>query len=188
LKGSRITTTAIDYHPVKPSLGDRVNVRMIAVVVVFSLLVGWPVHNLIKGELNHGIEKVGDHFVVDLKALGNFPFDAVTGTLDNVPPRYRQLDGKRVVLEGFMVVRNDASDDVNKFQLVYNVQICCFRGPPQVQERVFCTVPHGGTTRLYPQNEEIRIYGTLHANADRESPGDRLEMLYTLDVERVEPL
>jgi hypothetical protein len=53
---------------------------------------------------------------------------------------------------------------------------------------VFGFVPHGGTVTLYPQNEQVRLFGVLHVNADRESPDSKLEMLYTLDVERVEPL
>ena len=182
-----MSNTVIDYHPVKRPLGERINFRMLTVVAVFSLLVGWPVYKMVKGELNHGVEKVGDLYQVDLKSLGNFPFNDMTGTLDNVPPHYRDLDGKRVALEGFMVPQNEAGDKVNAFQFVYNVQRCCFNGPPQVQERVFGSVPHGGTVDLYPQNEEIRVFGVLHVKPDK-NPAGKVETLYTMDVERAEPL
>ena len=90
-----------------------------------------------RGLYNKGIEWHGDYADVDLKAMGNFPFSPAAGTRDDVPARWRALDGKRVQLEGFMWSPVSAGTRGTEFQFVYNINICCIGGPPQVQERVF---------------------------------------------------
>src|SRR6059058_2076282 len=80
---------------------------------------------------------------VDLKALGNFPFDQNNGSINDIPPAFRALEGKKVLLDGFMYSPRNAGDKGHEFQLVYNVTKCCFSGPPQVQERVYGYVHSG---------------------------------------------
>jgi hypothetical protein len=179
-------STVVDYQPVKRPIGERINFRMLTIVVVFSLLVGVPVYHFVKAQMSHGIERDGDLLRVDLKSLGNFPFNDMTGTLDNVPVDYRNLDGKRVALEGFVVPLNDAADKVTAFQFVYNIQKCCFGGPPLVQERVFGNANKIGGIDYFPA-QETRIYGTLHVKTERSSMG-KIESLYTMDVESEEQL
>jgi hypothetical protein len=177
-------STVVDYQPVKRPIGERINFRMLTIVLVFTALVGVPVYNFVKAQLTHGIEKDGDLLRVDLKSMGNFPFNDMTGTLQNVPADYRKLDGQRVALEGFMVPLNQAGDKIDAFQFVYNIQKCCFGGPPLVQERVFSFDRHGGID--YSQ-EEIRIIGTLHVKPFK-NPTGKIESLYTMDVDHAEPL
>jgi hypothetical protein len=179
-------STTIDYQPVKRPIGERINFRMLTIIVIFSALVGWPVYSFVKAQMDHGIERDGDLLRVDLKSLGNFPFNDSTGSIDNVPPQYRALDGKRVALEGFIFSGNGAGDRVNSFQFVYNIQKCCFGGPPLVQERVFAVVPHNGLIDYLP--DEVRIIGTLHVKPEKDSEVSKINKLYTMDVERVEPL
>ena len=86
-------------------------------------------------------------------------------------------------LVGQMYVDTSTAPVVDRFQLVYSIQNCCFNGPPKVQERVFAQVPPGG--RKVPVFGSLaKIYGTLHVRADREN--GRVVSLYTLDVEKVE--
>src|ERR1700753_1014624 len=94
-----------------PSLGERINFRMIAVAAVMLFLVGYPVYEYVSASMNHGIEDVGNGLKkVDLKSLGNFPFDDSAGTLNDIPQRWRDLNGKKVILEGFMFNGNSAGD------------------------------------------------------------------------------
>jgi hypothetical protein len=176
------TNPVIDYGTKRP-LSDRINFRLLTIVAIFSLLVGIPVYNFIKIQVTHGIERDGNLFRVDLKKMGYFPFDEMTGTLNDVPPDFQKLDGKEVALEGFMFDPNGAGTQVHAFQLVYNIQKCCFSGPPKVQERVFAISRAG----VDYSNEEIRAVGTLHVKLEKDETG-KILAVYTMDVKRVEPL
>jgi hypothetical protein len=179
-------SNVVDYQPVKRPIAERINFRMLTIVAVFSLLVGIPVYNFVKAQISHGIEKDGDIYRVDLKSLGNFPFNDSSGTVDNIPPEFRKLDGKRVALEGFIWAGDGAGDKVNSFQFVYNIAKCCFGGPPLVQERVFATVPNDGSVDYLP--DEIRIIGTLHVSTQKDPEVGKILKVYTIDVEKTEPL
>src|SRR5437763_2495423 len=118
----------------KTPLSERINLRMVLVAAVALFLIGYPVYTYVSAARSHGISRQGDLQVVDLKALGNFPFDESNSTIKDIPPVYRELDGKRVALDGFMYAGNSAGDEVSAFQFVYNITKCCFNGPPRVQE------------------------------------------------------
>jgi hypothetical protein len=167
----------------KVPLSERFNFRLIFFFGFIALLIGYPVWTLIDAQLSHGIRNVGGGYKeVNLKAMGNFVFDAQNGTVNDVPPQYRQLDGQKVVLVGEMY--GDGSfGEARRFQLVYSIAKCCFGGPPKVQERVFCIVPKDGTVPLL--GGQARITGTLHVAAQKD--GDTINSLYTLDVHKVEP-
>ncbi len=179
-----MTTPVVDYQGKRP-LSERINFRLLTIAVVFSLLVGIPVYNFVKLQVSHGIERNGDRFDVDLKKMGFFDFDEHSGTIDNVPPDYRKLDGKEIALEGFIAPTSVSSDKINAFELVYNVAKCCYGGPPKVQERVFAYVPNG-TIDYTP--DEIRIIGTLHVVLNKDKDTGKIVTVYTMDVKRAEPL
>ncbi len=179
------TSSVVDYG-VKRPLSERINFRLLTIIAVFSLLVGIPVYSFIKIQLTHGIAKNGQRYDVDLKKMGYFPFNDSTGTLNDIPPDYRSLDGKEVALEGFIYPTDGSGDQVHSFQLVYNIQKCCFSGPPQVQERVFAVVPNNGMVDY--STEEIRAIGTLHVILNRDQETGKIITVYTMDIKRVEPL
>jgi len=120
---------------------------------------------------------------VDLKSLGNFAFPESYGTREDVPLRWRSLDGKRVALEGFMYDAASARESRN-FQFVYNRTKCCFNGPPLVQERVFAGVPNGSVPYF---DEECRLVGKLRVNVVNPT-GDKVDSVFEVNVERIEPL
>jgi hypothetical protein len=174
----------IDYG-VKRPLSERINFRMLTVIGVFLLLVGIPVYQFLSAEMTHGIQKDGSLYRVNLKQMGYFPFNDMTGTVNDIPPEFRKLDGKEVALEGFIFPMDGSGDKVHSFQLVYNIQKCCFSGPPQVQERVFAVVPNGSVDY---NPEEIRAIGTVHVVLNRDRDTGKIITVYTMDVHRVEPL
>jgi hypothetical protein len=159
---------------------------MIAVVGVVLFLVGYPIYTYLDAAITGGIENAGNGMKkVDLKALGNFPFDDKTSTIKDVPQKWRDLDGKKVILEGFMYAGNSAADNVNRFQFVYNVQKCCFGGPPRVQERVFTVVPGGSVPYLY--GYMVRCTGTLHVEVKKDDAGTT-NAVYIMQLDKMEQL
>jgi len=159
-----------------------INARLIIFLAIVSFPFFWFGYVIVNQTLTGGIQHHGDYSEVDLKSLGNFPLDGSNGTLNDIPSRWRDLDGKRVLLEGFMYAPNAAGDTVRNFQFVYNITKCCFNGPPLVQERVFVMAP-GGEVPYY--SDLVRVVGTLHVNVVKEA--GIIKSVYTLDLEKVSP-
>lgn len=162
----------------------RPNPRMLLVLLVLVLPLGYMVYTFVNLSIHNGIEQVGAYKQVDLKSMGNFPFDEIAGSEKDVPEVYRNLDGQKVLLVGQMYSGTSAGDRVPEFQLVYSIAKCCFGGPPRVQERVFAHAPQGRTVPLY--DGLAKIYGTLHVRTDKA--GGKIISLYDLDVEKVEAM
>jgi hypothetical protein len=162
-----------------------VNFRILIFSTVFLILIGTPVYVFVKASVTGGIETVGDLKEVDLKAMGNFPFDDVNGTVNDIPQRYRELDGKTVLLKGQVFADAEAGDRMTRFQLVYSIMECCFQGPPKVQERVFVEVPRGMTVpNLNGRYASVR--GSLRIDLNRQE--GRATQLYVLEAEELRPL
>ncbi len=158
--------TATANNPTKPRrpLSQRINFRMIAVAAIVLFLVGYPIYTYLDETVTGGVHNIGNGMKsVDLKALGNFPFDEKTSTIKDIPEKWRALDGQKVVLEGFMYAGTSAADNINNFQFVYNVAKCCFGGPPRVQEPRLDLRPQWRNSPLLLQ----RI-GTLHRHPSRQ--------------------
>lgn len=130
-----------------------------------------------------GIHQKDGLAAVDLKSLGNFVFDGKFGTLSDVPSKWRNLDGKRIALEGSMYDPYSAGR-TRDFQFVYSITDCCFKGAPLVQERVFA---HVSASDVRFHREECRIIGKLKV-AVHNPTGELVDSVYSLEVERIEPL
>jgi hypothetical protein len=165
--------------PAKQGINYRL-ILFIAVVGLPLLGVSWL---MVRGLLTKGITWHGDYAEVDLKALGNFPFSANNGATDDVPERWRALDGKKVELKGFMFSPQSAGDRGNQFQFVYNVSKCCFNGPPLVQERVYA---HSRADMpIYSMYDCAKIVGILHVRVIRGKDG-AIHSVFDMDVQHVE--
>lgn len=164
----------------------RVNVRLmvfLAVIAVpFLLIAGLFIRNAMSG----GVIDRGGYKDVDLKALGNFPFSNLGGTIQDVPEQFRKLDGQKVRLTGFMYSPEAAGDYGNRFEFVYNVNKCCFNGPPQVHERVFCKAKRGSP--IFENWVFVETIGTLHVRLVRDPETQVIKSVYDLDVETVRQL
>jgi len=158
-----------------------INLRLVMFIVLVSAPFVWCSYIGLRYVMNNGIEDHGEYKKVDLKALGFFNFDQANGTINDVPPQFRALDGKKVMLEGFMWSPTSATR-LHDFQFVYNVQKCCFNGPPLVQERVFVSCP-AGKSIPYVDNY-MKMIGTLHV--DVKKVDGVITSVYTMDVERGE--
>lgn len=161
----------------------RINFRMIIFAAVVLALVGAPVYIYLDSRLSGGIKNHGDYLEVDLKAMSNFPFDQINGTVNDIPQRFRDLDGKRVMVEGEIWAPNSAGNDLRNFELVYSIAKCCFSGPPQIQHFVQ-SKPVKGTIPYY--SGLVRVVGTLHVNVQKA--GGQVSSVYQLQVESVDPV
>jgi len=184
-----MTTTTLGYAPPSRPRGRRkINFRLIAFLAVAAAPFAWFLYVFLDSTLTGGIHQYKDYAAVDLKSLGNFPFNDMTGTIQDVPPRWRALNGKRIELKGFIFAGWSAGPTVQDFEFVYNIQKCCFGGPPQVQERVFAHVPDSAPPAPNDSYDMMRLVGILHVNAEKDPQTGKVNKLYTLDVEKVEPL
>ncbi len=157
---------------------SKITLRLFLFIAVIASPFVWATYAGARLLLNGGIEDLGSYKKVDLKALGFFNFDNMTGTINNVPARYRNLDGQKVALEGYMWAP-DSSVRAHNFQFVFNVAMCCFQGPPLVQERVFA---HSSVARPFV-GRECQIIGTLHVRIEKNEVGT-ITSVYTMDVDK----
>src|SRR5437588_6630809 len=104
----------------KVPLSERINLRMIVFIAIIALLVGYPVYILISEQLSGGIHTSGGYVETNLKAMGNFEFSETNGTITDVPQKWRELDGKKLILVGEINPANEATNEIHRFQLVYN--------------------------------------------------------------------
>ena len=168
---------------VKVPLSERINIRMIVFFGVIGLLIGYPVYWFVHEQLTGGISDAGGGYKeVDLKAMSLFPFDQVNGEITDIPQKWRDLDGQKVILEGEMWQPYSANNQVAGFDLCYSIAKCCFSGPPQVQHFIQSKVVKGKTVEYY--SGLVKATGTLHVNVKTDA--GKVASVYQLDVERVE--
>ena len=155
--------------------------RGLMLVATAVFLFAYPTYvytwNLITGGITHQ----GDLLKVDLQAMSGFEMDQDAGTNDDIPQRYRQLNGKRVLLTGQMWEPYVADGKIHNFTLVYSITNCCFNGPPKVQHFIQATVLPGRIVELFQRFR--RRVGTLHVGV-RSGEG-HVQSVYRIDVEKV---
>jgi hypothetical protein len=175
--------------PKPKPLSQRINWAMAArvgvVVALVLALVGYALKVTYESVIQGGVVSSGDHYRVELKQMSNFEMDQANGTVADVPERFRNLDGKKVVLEGEVAPGGMSSGDmVKQFSLCYSVAKCCFGGPPRVQHFVACSA--GG--RPMPNFDgagPVRVFGTLHIKVYKTDVGT-IDSIFQMDVEHIE--
>ena len=177
----------LDYSPpkTKPAarpLSERLNLRLWIFLAIVAVPFGWAMWMVFGQDV---ITKHGDYYAVDLKGMGNFPFDARRDDERVIPKDVRALDGKKVRFEGEMYAPSEASQYVHDFQLVYSIVACCMGGPPKVQERVFAFVPESKRIGNY-SGQQVTCTGTLHVKVVKDNTGETVSV-FTMDVDDVKP-
>jgi hypothetical protein len=181
-----VTTPAA---PRPKPLSQRINWAMAArvgvVVALVLALVGYALKVTYESVIQGGVVSAGDHYRVELKQMSNFDMDQTLGTVADVPERFRDLDGKKVILEGEVAPGGiSAGDMVKQFSLCYSVAKCCFGGPPRVQHFVACSAG-GRPMPNYDGAGPVRVYGTLHIKVIKTDVGT-IASIFQMDVERIE--
>jgi hypothetical protein len=182
-----MTTTTLRSKPVKRRLSKRINFRLLGFSAFVLLLIGYPMYIYLHEELTGGIVKVqGKPTQVDLRAMSLFNFDQINGRLEDVPAKFRELDGTKVILTGEMYVPDSAADDVDHFQLCYSIAKCCFSGPPQVQHFVISKTRGGQKVPHY--GGLVSVTGTLHVKVIPNPAAGKIDSVYQMEVDQVEPM
>jgi hypothetical protein len=158
---------------------------MVFFLLVVLALVGYPVYVFVEAAVTGGIRDRGDYKEVDLKAMSLFHFDQNTGTIDDVPDKWRALDGQKVKVVGEMWQPYSAGNLVGRFELVYSIAKCCFSGPPQIQHFVQCLVSPGKTVGYH--TGPVEVTGTMHVKVTRDEAG-KITGVYHMEVESVRPV
>ena len=157
--------------------------RTMALIGTAIFLFGYPIFEYADVWWTGGITHRGSLLVVDLKALSSFEMDQDNGTDNDIPQRYRQLDGKKVLLVGQMYDPYAADDgQVRLFTLVYSITNCCFNGPPKVQHFIQATVPPGKSVSD-STGDFVSVIGTLHVGV--QSAEGHVQSVYRIDVDSV---
>ncbi len=172
---------------IKVPLSERINVRMLVFIGVLALIVGYPVYILIDAQVSGGIRNVaGGYKQVDLKAMSSFNFDQANGNLNDIPEKWRDLNGQKVVLYGEMWQPYSANNEVAGFDLCYSIAKCCFSGPPQVQHFVQSKVTNGKSVEAY--DGLVKVTGTLRVDVKKDREAGKVVSVYQLDCDSVEPV
>ncbi|HZZ45094.1 MAG TPA: hypothetical protein VFE58_19310 [Tepidisphaeraceae bacterium] len=180
-----MTTVTTSSNPKVP-LSERINIRMIVFASVVLLLIGTPVYIYLDSVLSGGIHHHGDIIEVDLKAMSNFPFDQQNGTINDIPKEFRDLDGKRVQVQGEIYAPDSASENIDHFDLVYSIAKCCFAGPPQIQHFVHSKVKDGGTVPY--MNGLVQAVGILKVDVKHDEKTGKVSQVYAMQIESVKQL
>lgn len=181
-----MTTISSTVPPIRRPLSERFNLRILVFVAVFGFLLGAPAYIYLKSVLSGGIEQRGDYYDVDLKAMSVFPFDQNNGKIEDVPQKWRDLNGKTVVLVGEMAPNSQKAVGLDqKFDLVYSVAKCCYSGEPQIQHFVKVTLPSTSTVN-YSGAGAMQVRGTLRVEVTKDPETGKINGVYHVVAERVE--
>jgi len=166
----------------------RINYRVVLLGAIALLFIGGPFFIWARDAMNGGIVRHGDYADVNLKAMSTFDMNQMTGTTDDIPSKFRGLEGQRVRMVGEMWAPRDASDGgLSYFQLVYSKTKCCFSGPPLAQHFVDGNVIPGRTV-YYDSDGMVSVWGTLHIRFRRDPDSKVIKSIYEVDVDRVDPV
>ena len=153
-------------------------------VGIFAFLLGVPMYLFLDSVISGGLKNRGSYFEVDLKALSTFPFDQENGQIDDVPLRWRELDGKTVELRGEIAPGTLTSSGVDgKFDLVYSVSKCCFTGSPQIQHFIKVTVPQD--TKVQVNSDKVIVRGKLHVNVTKDPETGKINGVYHVTSQEI---
>jgi hypothetical protein len=132
-----------------------------------------------------------EYRVVDFQWLASYPFDSPNEKLTNdaavaqlekqIPAGIKALDGKNVMIRGFMVPVKDAQGHATEFLIVRDQPNCCYSGMTTITEFVSVKVPSPGVASIMDQ--PITVQGKLHVGAVLES--GYVMGIYRMDGEKL---
>ncbi|WP_437190799.1 hypothetical protein [Planctomicrobium sp. SH527] len=98
---------------------------------------------------------------------------------DHFPEWLKNLDGKRIVLRGWMYPPA-RQDGISSFLFVRDNGICCFGRAPKVYDKLGVKLRSGVTTQ-YIQNRPFDVIGTLSIEPEIEGDDEGLWWLYFIN-------
>ena len=132
-------------------------------------------------------ERVAGCPEVNFSVLSGFDFGLTkdiadkTGVDGRIPAEVRALDGRRVVIQGFLLpVRMDEGLAV-EFLLMRTQSMCCYGVAPKINEWISVRLTGKGVKAV--MDRPIAVAGTLHVGPQREH--GLLMDIYRLDADKV---
>ena len=98
-----------------------------------------------------------------------------------IPPHVMELDGKNVIVSGYMLPTKVEQGLVREFLLVSSLMLCCYGQTPQVNE--FVVVKMGGAGVKAVMDTPVQFYGKLAVKEMYEE--GFLTNIYSLTGERM---
>lgn len=99
--------------------------------------------------------------------------------LEGMPTDIQKLDGKKVVMIGFLMTLFQY-DDIKDFHLVASHWSCCYGVPPGLDGAVRVTLD-AGQEGLPNTIKPIRVVGTLRVKEVKEEESDIVWAIYSMD-------
>lgn len=134
--------------------------------------------------------KDGKHLKVSFAALSSFIYempdpeiirksdDPFISPIDQIPGPIKEVDGKEVIIVGFMVpIEINRKGKVRSFALTVNQAFCCYGVPPAMNEWVMVEMADD-LVADFVLDLPVAAYGTLHV-------GEEIDDGYVLSVYRM---
>lgn len=139
----------------------------------------------IEGHLDVGFEILGGYAFKLTKAgaaaIGAGDADALAAVNKQIPDLIRQLDGKKVVVTGYMLPMKMDGGLTTEFLLVANSMLCCYGVVPPMNQWATVKMTRRGVTAQ--QDVPFQVFGTLRVQTRIENGA--LSAIYHLDADRV---
>jgi hypothetical protein len=118
--------------------------------------------------------------ILPFDELDSWPYE---DGLKGMPKRVKELDGKKVLMTGFMLPIDEVQN-IKEFLLVKSLWSCCYGQPPDIDGIVRVVMPKGKTTDYF--FDPLKIVGTFKVEAT-VMDGYCVD-IYQLHVESLEAL
>lgn len=97
--------------------------------------------------------------IVTFDEISAWPYE---DALKGMPKRVKELDGKKVLMTGFMLPIDEVQN-IKEFLLVQSLWSCCYGQPPDINGIVRVVMPKGKTTDYF--FDPLKIVGTFKVEA-----------------------
>jgi len=145
-----------------------------------------PKHK-IDGHLDVGFETLGGYAFKLTKAqaaaVGAGEATALAAVNTQIPDLIRQLDGKKVVVTGFMLPMKMEGALTTEFLLVANSMLCCYGVVPPMNQWMTVKMTKRGVKP--EQDVPVQVFGILRVQTRVENGA--LSAIYHLDADRTRP-
>jgi hypothetical protein len=135
--------------------------------------------------------KIDGCLSVGFDLLASFDYDAPDTPVTNhlkpdvadkmIPDGVKALDGKKVVIRGYMLPLKVSGDQTSEFLIMRSQSTCCFGVTPKVNEIV--SVKTVGNGLKATMDQPLNVEGTLHVGTLRDN--GYIIGIYTLDAEKL---
>jgi hypothetical protein len=173
-KNQTLQSTTVGGGAAISSLGDASTLATAAPPVPPELVMG-------PDRRPHPTPKPGEIQEMSIKELGNFEFDAETGSTP-IPTDIQNLSGSTIRLHGFMIPM-DQAESISQFALVPSLFACCYGQPPQIQHTIVVNCPKGKAVSYYP--DEIVVQGKLTVQEKKDD--GFIVSLFEVEANSVKP-